>query len=209
MDQPQGEPPGFAESPLDNQPNTPSAGPADTSNRADEKSHGKNEEHLLLEWTAPSRPYKKRDREYYTTVGIIVVLVSLILLFAGQFLFMGVVIALAFVAYALAAVPPENVHNAITTFGVRTGAGADQVFYWEELGRFWFSNRYKSELLHIETSRAFPGQLILLLDGVNKEELKKILLQYTIFEKPRPTWLDKAAKWLQEKFPLDKDEPQT
>ena len=166
--------------------------------------HGdRHEERLLLEWTAPSRPYKKRDREYYTTIGIIVFLVSLILFFAGQFLFIAVLISLAFVSYVLAAIPPESIHNAITTFGIRTG---DQIFYWEELGRFWFSEKYKSDLLHVETSRAFPGQLILLLEGLNKEELKKILVEHIIFEKPKATWLDNAAKWMQEKFPLDKDE---
>src|SRR5690349_13799561 len=86
----------------------------------DRKTRDRNEEKLLAEWVATSRPYKKRDREYYTTIGIIVFLLSLILFFAGQFLFIAVLISLAFVSYVLAAIPPENVHNAITTFGIRT-----------------------------------------------------------------------------------------
>lgn len=165
--------------------------------------HSRHEERLLLEWAAPSRPYKKRDREFYTTIGIIVFLVSLILFFAGQFLFIAVVISLAFVAYVINTVPPEMVHIAITTFGVRVG---DQVYYWEELGRFWFTSSSSGTVLNIETARAFPGVLTVLLATTPQETVKKAILPYAVFEKPKDTWLDNAAKWLQEKFPLEKQE---
>jgi hypothetical protein len=161
-----------------------------------------NEERLLVEWDAPSRPYKKRDREYYTTIAIIVFLLSLILFFAGQFLFIAVLISLAFVSYVLAAVPPDHIHIAITNFGIHV---AEQMYYWQELGRFWFSEKYQSQLMHVETARAFPTQLILLLGEKQPEELKKIMLKYTVFEVPRDTWIDKTAKWMQEKFPLEKE----
>ncbi|MBP9700655.1 hypothetical protein KBD71_05240 [Candidatus Woesebacteria bacterium] len=162
------------------------------------------QERILYEWVAASRPYKKRDREFYTTIGVIVFLLSLILFFAGQFLFIAVVISAAFVAYVLNTIPPEDVHNAITTFGIRSG---QQLFYWEELGRFWFTQKYKTSMLHVETARAFPGVLVLLLtDATQEEVLKKVLVKYTVFEKPKDTWVDKASLWLQEKFPLEKDD---
>lgn len=167
-----------------------------------QKEQDRHEERLLLEWDAPSRPFKKRDREYYTTIGIIVFLLSLILFFAGQFLFIAVLVSLAFVSYVLASVPPDHHHIAITTFGIHVG---DQLFYWEELGRFWFSQKYKSDVLHVETGRAFPAQLILLLGEQTVEDVKKVMLKHIIFETPRATWLDNAAKWMTEKFPLEKE----
>jgi hypothetical protein len=163
----------------------------------------KNEEKLLLSWDAPSRPFKKRDREYYTTIAIIVFLLSLILFFAGQFLVIAVVLSLGFVSYVLASVPPDMIHVSITSFGIHLG---DQMFYWQELGRFWFSTKYKADLMHVETARAFPAQLAILLGDKSPDEVKKVMLKYSVFEKPRPTWLDNAAKWMQEKFPLEKDE---
>ncbi len=173
----------------------------DGKNTQRESHSHENEEKMIFAWSASSRPYKKRDREFYTTIAIIVGLVSLILFFAGQFLFIAVVVSLAFVAYVLNTVPPENVQNALTTFGVRTG---DQIFYWEELGRFWFTEKYGTPMVHIETARAFPGVLILLTRKEDQELLKKHILKYLVFEKPKDTWLDKAATWLQEKFPLEK-----
>lgn len=168
----------------------------------EERARERNEEKVWLEWTAPSRPYKKRDREFYTTVAIIVFLVSLILFFAGQFLFIAVVVSVAFVTYVLATVPPDHVHNALTTFGIHTG---ENLFYWEELGRFWFTTQYGSRMLHVETARAFPGVLVLLLENMSEDEVKRVMIKYTTFEKPKDTWLDNAAKWLQEKFPLEKE----
>ncbi len=160
----------------------------------------RHQEQQFLSWDAPSRPYKKRDREFYTTIGVIVFLVSLILFFAGQFLFIAVVVSLAFVAYVINTVPPETVRNSITSFGIHNG---ETLYYWEELGRFWFSKQYGQNLLHIETARAFPGVLVLLIQDLLEDDLKKVLLKYTVFEKPKDTQLDKWAKWLTEKFPLD------
>lgn len=156
----------------------------------------------LLKWSSPNRPFKKRNKEYYTTIAMIVVLVSLILFFAGQFLPIAVVISIAFVSYVLASVPPEKAHHRITTYGIHT----DQQFhYWEEMGRFWFTSKFGQEMLHVEVAK-FPGTITLLLENQDKESLKKLLMKYLIHETPLPSFLDKAADWMQEKIPLDRSE---
>lgn len=156
-------------------------------------------EEVLAEWEAPSRPFKKRNRQYYTTIAAIVFLISLILLFAGQFLPVAVVIAVGFLAYVLSSVPPQLVNNKITTHGIRT---EDQLYYWEELGRFWFDQRFGQEFVNVEVAR-FPNQVTLLLGAQDKNELEKLLGQVLLQERPKLTSYDKAAKWLQEKIPLD------
>lgn len=159
-------------------------------------------EKLMLQWEAPNRPFKKRDREYYTTIAVIVFLLSLILLFAGQFLPIAVVISVGFLSYVLASVPPEKITNAVTTYGIHTDK---QFFFWDELGRYWYTTKFKEPLLHIETSR-FPGRITLLMGNVDQDRLNTILKAYLVNEQPLPTFLDNAAEWLQEKIPLDKDE---
>jgi hypothetical protein len=158
-------------------------------------------EQLLIEWEAPNRPFKKRNKQYYTTIAIIVFLISLILFFAGQFLPIAVVIAVGFLAYVLSAVPPEMITNHFTTYGVRTD---NQIYYWDELGRFWFTQKHQQQLLHIEVAR-FPNQLTLLLADQDPEDIRFILSQVLLEEQPLPTGFDKAAAWLQEKIPLDTD----
>lgn len=156
-------------------------------------------EQTAYEWTAASRPFKKRNRQFYTTVGLITGLISLILFFAGQFLPIAVVISIAFLGYVLSSVPPERVTNKITTYGVRAD---EALFYWDELGRFWFEDRYGEPLVNIETAR-FPGRITLLMNPDQKETIEAILSRVLLQEKPKDTFIDKSAKWLQEKIPLD------
>ena len=156
-------------------------------------------EETILEWTAPSRPFKKRNRQFYTTVGAITFLISLILFFAGQFLPIAVVFSVAFLAYVLSSVPPESIVNKITTHGLRSD---NQIFYWAELGRFWFDEKYQQPLLHVEVAR-FPGRLTMMLNNVTRDQLSDVLSEVLLKEKPKDTFIDKTAKWLQEKIPLD------
>lgn len=158
-------------------------------------------EEMILEWQAPNRPFKKRNRQYYTTIAIIVFLISLILFFAGQFLPIAVVMAVGFLSYVLSAVPPEMIVNQFTTYGVRTDG---QLYHWEELGRFWYGERFDQKLLHIEVNR-FPNQLTLLLGNQTEEALTAVLSGVLLQEKPLPTAFDKATKWIEEKIPLDTD----
>ena len=153
----------------------------------------------IISWSAPSRPFKKRNRQYYTTVILIVFLVSLILFFAGQFLPIAVVISVGFLAYVLSSVPPHEVKIEVTTYGIEI---EDLLYYWEEMGRFWFEKKYNQELLTIEVMR-FPGRIILMFDNNRKKDLRELFSEVLLEEKPTDTFYDKAAKWLQEKIPLE------
>ncbi len=155
----------------------------------------------LLAWKSPARPFKRRDRDYFTTIGAIVFLLAVILLFLKEWLLIAVIIALMFVAYILSSVPPEEVEHQITTRGVMTG---NRNYDWEDLSKFWFSERWKQGILHVETKLRFPGQLIILLGGTSQEELKKTLGKYLTFDQPESTWMDNAANWLSKKVPLEK-----
>lgn len=158
-------------------------------------------EELVYEWQAPSRPFKKHNRQYFTTILTIVLLLSLILFFAGQFLPIAVVVAVAFLAYILATIPPYTIVNRITNYGVRS---EDDLYYWEELGRFWFEKKHDSEILYIEVAR-FPNRLSLLIGSGSKEEIREILSEVLLEEKPPLNEIEKASQWLQKKIPLDID----
>jgi len=157
-------------------------------------------ERNLLVWNAAERLYKKRDREYYTTVGVIVLLLSVILLFAKEFLLVGVILSLGFVSYVLASVPPGKIKHRVTNKGIRTGK---KLYRWNALGRFWFETKWKQTVLNIESLFGFPGKLVMVMDEKDKKHINETLSKYLVKEKPLPTLLDKAAKWIQEKVPLE------
>ena len=56
-------------------------------------------EEVLLEWRSPSRPFKKHNRQFYSTVGMIGALIAFILFFAGQIIPVAVVFAVVLAAF--------------------------------------------------------------------------------------------------------------
>lgn len=155
----------------------------------------------FLSWKASSRPFRKKDRSYYTTIAILVILLILIALLAREILLVGVLLALAFVAYVLGFVPPEEVEYKISAQGVTVG---DHFYFWEDLDSFWFSEKESSKIVHILTHFRFPGQLMLVLGSEGEEEVKKVVARYLPYhEIPPKSLMDSWAQGLQKHFPLE------
>lgn len=156
----------------------------------------------ILSWKAPSRLFKKRDRVFFQTVIALVVVIVLILFLINEFLLIGVVLAVAFVSYVLATVPPEEIENKITVKGIET---AGLVNRWEELNGFWFDEKWGQNMVVIEKKTGFPNRLIILLGNMDKKEIKEALNEHIPFLlPPDKAWVDKAADWLHRHLPFEK-----
>lgn len=159
-------------------------------------------EETLVEWDAPARPFKKRNRQFFSTIIVIAILVSLILFFAGQVLPVAVVISVVFLVYVTAVVPPQSVHYKLTNYGIYV---EKEAFSWLGMGRFWFDEKSGQKVLEIELY-GFPGRLtFVLIDGQTPraEDLERVLSEVLVKEKPTLTAYEKTAKWLREKIPLE------
>lgn len=156
----------------------------------------------LLEWSSPSRPFKLRDRDYFTTIGAMVFLIVVILLFMKEWLLIGAILALTFMVYVLNTIPPEKVEHKITNNGI---VSAGHSYVWTDLREFWFVKKYGHPLLVIQTKLKFPGRLLLLLENLDENAVKEALKPHLMYkESPDKTWMDNAADWLQKKVPLEK-----
>lgn len=152
-------------------------------------------------WAAPARPFRKRDRSFFTTVAIIIVLLALISFFAREYIFIGVLLALAFVIYVLAFVPPEDVEYKISTQGITIG---DHFYFWTDLNSFWFSEKDGNKILNVLTNLRFPSQLIILVKGEQTEEIKKRVARYLPYHEIAPkNLMDSWAESLTKHFPLE------
>ena len=155
----------------------------------------------LLSWQAPARPFRKKDRSYYTTLAIIVILVVLILFLFNEFLLIATLLALTFVTYVLAFVPPTRVDYRISTQGITIG---EDFYFWHFLDSFWFKEKEKYKVLHIQTRLRFPAQLMLVLEGIDQEKIKKTVARFLPFhEVPYRSWMEKWSDSLQKNFPLE------
>ncbi|PIR59662.1 MAG: hypothetical protein COU68_04245 [Candidatus Pacebacteria bacterium CG10_big_fil_rev_8_21_14_0_10_45_6] len=157
-------------------------------------------EEVIFEWIAPERPFKKHNRQFFTTIWMIALLLSLIFFFAGQLPLIAVVLAVVFMIYMLFTIPPGIVSHKITTYGFRVEG---KLYYWEEMGRFWLTKKYGQDLLHIEVGR-FPFQLTTLLSEELPENTMRLILSEILLEEtPEPTAYEKMASWLHKKIPID------
>lgn len=151
----------------------------------------------LVVWFAPARPFKRRNREYYITLLAMAAIVGLILFFAEGSMPVILIISLVFLFYVLNTVEPEGVEYKITTKGVKVAGRKTE---WDKMVRFWFSRRFDSDLLIIETL-TLPGRMELVVMPEKKEEIKKALAKYLPDEEAPPSFLDKLANWFSKKLP--------
>ncbi len=151
----------------------------------------------LVIWTAPARPFKRRNRDFYVTVMAMAGVTGLVLFLIEGWLPVILVISLVFLFYVMATVEPENIEYKITNKGIKISGKLNE---WSGMGRFWFTKRLDNELLVIET-RALPGRLELVIKMEIEEEIKKALGDYLVHEEIPASNIDKASNWFSKKMP--------
>lgn len=158
------------------------------------------QEEIFLEWVSPARLFKKREKEYFINIGVIIFTFSIILIFAREVLLILALLALFFLIYVLSTVPPEDVKHKITNLGIES---AGHFYRWEDLADFWFEEQWGQTMLILRPY--LTTRTIILLGTQSKEKVRKIIAEYIPFrEEPQKTWVDNAGKWLSEKIPLEK-----
>lgn len=156
----------------------------------------------LLKWRAPSRLFKKRDRVFFQTVFALVFLIGMILLLMKEILLIGVVLAIAFVGYVLATVPPEEIEHRITIKGFEIAGIMNR---WEEISEFWFEDKWNQKILVLQRKFGFPLRVMALLGDQDPKAVKDKINEYVPFkETPEKSWMDKAGDWLHSRLPFEK-----
>jgi hypothetical protein len=157
----------------------------------------------LLSWRAPGRPFVKRGKQFYMTALLIALLIEVILFLFSQYLFMFVIASLVFVGFAFSAVPPKDFHYRISTEGVTI---EDHFYLWSELYDFYFKRKEGIDILHIRTQSFLPGEIILTLGDVHRDQVKHAMLPFLPYrEYVKPTFTEKSGDWLYKNFPLEKN----
>ncbi len=155
----------------------------------------------LFEWKAPSRPFRKKDRSYYTTVAILVVLTSLIAVLAGEFLLIGAILALMFIVYVLGFIPPGESEYKISNQGITLD---DHFYHWKQLDSFWIQHKDGQDVLYVLSYLRFPAILMMVLNEGDSEKVKKTVAEFLPFhEIPPRSIVDKWSDYLQKHFPLE------
>lgn len=157
------------------------------------------EPEVYLTWSSPARLFKKRNAEFYKTIGAIVFLLTIILVFASEFVLVLAMLSIVFLVYVLSTVPPENVEHRITNLGIES---AGHYYRWEEIAEFWFDAQWEQVLLVLRPM--FGPRTTILMGEQKKDAVREILAKHIPYrEHPEKTWMDNASSWLSSKIPLE------
>ena len=158
-------------------------------------------EEVLLQWEAPERAFTKRGKTYFRNLFAILLVLAAIAVFFKEFLLAGVLLALGFVQYALGTTPPRTSKHEITSHGIKTHG---HEYVWEDLADFWYTEKDGVTVLSIDTKRLFPGRLFLILSGVSKDRVGKILRRYLPYHKaPHEDILERISSEFSRRFRLE------
>jgi len=157
------------------------------------------QEEVLVSWVAPSRPFKKRSRDFYITMISVGTLIGVVLLLIEGIMPVLLLIGIGFLGYVLFNVKPDDIEYQVTNYGIKI---AGQRIEWDILGRFWFTNRLGNELLIIEAGN-IAGRLELVVTPEAKTQLEKVLSDFLIHEEIPPAFFDKAASWASKRLPTE------
>jgi len=153
-------------------------------------------------WSAPGRTFKKRGKEYFVNLGVLVFFISLIFLFFKEFIVIITIWVLFGIFYIFSTVEPEQVTHRITSSGVDF-AGFE--YKWRDLSSFFFSKKNGANVLNLNTVKPLPGRIYLILNSdTDLDKLYDILKEHISFiEKPINNWFDKLIESLSDKFSLE------
>lgn len=155
----------------------------------------------LLSWQAPSRPYRKKDRSFFTTAIVLVVLISLLAFLIDTPLLAVALVALLFVAFVLNYVPPQDINYKISAQGVTIG---NRFYHWRDLNSFWVGHQDGSDMLYIRTKYQFPPVLIVLLGPIPTDKAIRACAHFIPYQEiPPRSVFDSWTKNLQKHFPLE------
>lgn len=161
----------------------------------------------LLAWIAPNRPFRKRGKEYFINIFIILLATEVILFLFHQYMLMVLALSVVFLAFTLATVPPHPFRYKISTQGITV---EDHYFLWQELYDFYFKRQDREDLLIIRTKSYMPGELTIVLGDVHRDHVKEVLLPFLPFrEYVKPSFVERTADWLSRTFPLEKSSAST
>lgn len=159
----------------------------------------------LFVWRSLNRPQKEYSKEVFSTLGAVVLLVSIIFAFFQEWLAILVAWAAFFLFWQLSKMASVDVDHKITTEGI---ISMNHSYLWVELGPFWFTEKQGEETLHIAHGNIF-GQLVLLIDKADQDKIRNILAEYLPYiEVPEKSFVEKMSDWFSKKFPIEPKKPQ-
>lgn len=130
----------------------------------------------VIEWQAPEYTFHPKNKNWYSGVLLVAVILSLLSLFTKNFLLVILIIVASFAVMMYGARQPDVVKFAVTHRGVRFHT---QIFPYDYLKSFWILEANNQRKLILVSERlVLPHVVIPIAEQVNTESLRQYLLPF-------------------------------
>lgn len=158
---------------------------------------------VYLKWEGLPKPVTTnidpRFRKTFMIIGSVVVLLFLLI---QEYFLLLLVASLFFMTHVLSKSSLDDLKYEISNYGVSING---DMYYWDNLERFFFAKQFGSETLAIDVKEGLPTRLFLAFKNKDKEKLKEFLNKHIPFLEEEPmTFMDRAYNSVIEKFDYEK-----
>lgn len=147
----------------------------------------------LISWTAPTHVHREKKSDWFFAVGIITLALAAIAFIFGEVI-TGIFVIVAATALVLhASHPPHRVRYEINDRGI----AVDETLYpFLSLDSFWIPHDHFHPKIILKSRKLFMPLTIILIEGVDQEEVRAILLKYIAETEHHESWLKHLMEWV-------------
>lgn len=161
-------------------------------------------EDIFYQWIAPTRLAVKRDKSWYWTMGLLLMIMIVIALIFREVIWVAVILAFFFALYVNASIPASDTVYRLTRQGIEIGDGEGlEIYSWGQMLEYSYYFKQDNELLYIDTILAQPQRITILFNQEDRKKINLILESHLPYKLP-PKKQGKMARVLDGIYiPLD------
>lgn len=133
-------------------------------------------EDIYYQWVAPSRLVIKRDKQWYWTVALIIMIITTIAILSQAYMCIAVVLAFGFAIYINSSTPAKDIIYRLTKQGVEIGDGEGlEIYTWGQMLEYAYYYKNNTEVLYLETILSVPQRIMILFSSEDRKNINMIL----------------------------------
>lgn len=147
---------------------------------------------IYYQWVAPSRLVITRDRQWYWTIALLLMIMVLFAIILREMIWVAVILSFFLAIYVNSAIPAADTVYKLTRQGIELGEGKDmEIYSWQQMIDYSFYYKNKTEILYLDTLIGMPSRIQILFSQEDRRNISMVLEAHLPY-KPVP----KKQNWL-------------
>jgi hypothetical protein len=154
-------------------------------------------EDIYYQWIAPTRLTVHRDRQWYWTMGLLLMIMLTIAVLFREMIWIAVILAFFFAVYVNSSIPAEDTVYRLTRQGIEIGDGdAIEIYSWDQLLEYSYYFKHNTEILYVDTILAVPQRLQILFSQEDRKNINMILEANVPYRIPpkKQSWISRLSE---------------